>query len=103
MPLQLIPTLEDLNIEQVERHLEGVRTRRLSVAITYQQNKNLKLAKENSKLQQRLSRQVDLLGKEILKLDALLLKCKARCQLITLLKNEGDFVGHMMELENEAS
>src|SRR4249920_2676518 len=99
MPLQLVPTIEDLNIEQLESHLEGVRTRRLLVALAYQQTKNTKLNKESNRLNARLERNVDLLGKELTKLDAALLKCTARLQLITLLKNETSFVSSMMDLE----
>jgi hypothetical protein len=99
MPLQLVPTLGELNIEQLEAHLEGVRVRRLSVAIAYQAARSLKLSVESNRLHKRLDRAIDLLGKDIVKLDMLLTKCQARVQMITLMQNEGSFISSMIDME----
>lgn len=101
MPLVLIPTLDDLNIKQIEAHLEQVRTRRLTLVIQYQQARNIKLSAEYNKNSVRLAKQIELLGKDLVRLDEIYDRCKQRLSQVIVLKNETDFVGAMMEEENE--
>ena len=101
MALVLIPTLNDLNIKQIEANLEQIRNRRLTLVVQYQQAMNIKLASEFKKNNIRLAKQIELLGKDLIRLDDLYNKCKTRLTVITVLKNEADFVGDLMEEELE--
>lgn len=92
MGLVLIPTIDELDIPALEKHLEQVRNKRIITAIQYQQTRNLKLSSEANKLEGQLKKQVDLLGKDLLKLDAQLEKCKERLAKVNMLKNELGFV-----------
>ncbi|MCI0557507.1 MAG: hypothetical protein MN733_03350 [Nitrososphaera sp.] len=86
-----------MDIKQIEKHLENVRNRRLTLVIQYQQSKNIKLSAELHKNQSRLDRQIELLSKDIARIDTLYDKCQDRIKLITALKNENSFVTSMME------
>ena len=92
MPLTLVPTIDDLNIEELEKHLEIMRNKRVITAVQYQQSRNIKLNAEANKLEAQLQKQVDLLGKDLLRLDASYDKCKERLAKINMLKNELGFV-----------
>jgi hypothetical protein len=78
-----------------------VRSRRLTLVFQYQKARSLRLNVEYKKTNFRLTKQVELLGKELVKLDDLYNRCKARLSQITVLKNEADFVGALMEEDDE--
>lgn len=96
-----MPTLDDLDVRQIEAHLEQIRIRRLTLVIQYQQARHSKLSHEYHKTNLRLAKQIELLGKDIVRLDEIYYKCEARLKQVIVLKNETDFVGAMMDEEGE--
>jgi hypothetical protein len=101
--LTLIPTLDDLDLPEKERKLEQIRVRRLTLVIQYQKAKSLALSAEYGKVNLRLSRQVEMLEKDIIRLDQLISKCEDRMRQITVLSNEKSFVSDMMQDIREVS
>lgn len=91
MPLELIPTLENLNLSEVEEHLKGVRVRRLLAQIEYKKARNVKLGKELHKIELKLEREVKKLGKLLETLIVLEEKVKNQLSVVTLTVQEQSF------------
>lgn len=99
MPLELLPTIDDLQIPQIEEHLKGVRTRRLLMQIEYKKIKNIKLAKELNKIEARLEREVNHFQKELVKLMEYEEKCKNRMSVVQILVAERGFTRSVIDDE----
>jgi len=98
MPLVLAPSFDDHTREQIETHIAEVQARRMSAAVEYHTGKDAKLAHESSKIQQRIARQYDMLGKELEQLDKVMEKVENRLAGLTHLKNELGMVEEMREM-----
>jgi hypothetical protein len=90
MPLVLAPSFDDKTREEVEAHLDQVRTRRLAGAMEYMQSKMLKLEKENGSLTNKLARNYDQLGKALLRIDNDILKVEEYLNNCQMLRTELD-------------
>jgi septation ring formation regulator EzrA len=90
MPLVLAPSFDDHTREEVEAHLEMVRTRRLAGALEYQQSKMLRLEKDNNNVTNKLIRNYEQLGKALNRLDRELEKIEAYLQQCQMLRSEAD-------------
>lgn len=78
MPLVLQPRFSDMSRDEIERHLEGVRARRLSAIVEYHAGVNAKLRGVAAKWQARITREYEMLAIDIGKLDKLDEKVVAR-------------------------
>jgi hypothetical protein len=86
----LAPSFDDKTREEVEAHLDQVRTRRLAGAMEYMQSKMLKLEKENGSLTNKLARNYDQLGKALLRIDNDILKVEEYLNNCQMLRTELD-------------
>lgn len=86
--LKLQPTFSDLSRQEIEAHLMLVRSRRLQASIEYHQAANMKLQRESDMIQRRITQQYEMLGKELLKLEALEGKVELRLNKLTMLLQE---------------
>ena len=98
MPLVLSPSFDDHTREQIETHIAEVQARRMSAAVEYHTGKDAKLAHESSKIQQRIARQYEMLGKELEQMDRTIQKVEDRLAGLTHLKNELGMVSDMREM-----
>lgn len=97
MPLELLPTLDNLNTQEIEAHLIGVRNRRLLMQIEYQRARGVKLSKDLNKIEARLEREINMFQKELTKLIEIEEKCKNRLSIVQILMTERSFTEDMME------
>ena len=97
MPLELVPTLDELNTEALEKRLEAARVQRLMMRIQYTQARNIKLAALGIKTRARLTHQVDMFGREIAQLDAVIEKCAKRLEQIQIIRNELTYIADAEE------
>lgn len=98
MPLILAPSFDDHTREQVEEHLEVVRMRRIAAAVEYATSRMTKLENEEGSLGSRLSRNYDLLGRALERLDRDLDAVETYLQKCEILKSEMDLVHDRIEL-----
>ena len=99
MPLELIPTYDDMSMKQTKEFVEGVRIRRMAAVVAYQQAENLKLSAEKNKITTRLDGQLTMLAKELERLNRVLETVDKRIARIDVLKNELTFVDEMIDAE----
>lgn len=98
MPLVLAPSFDDHTREQIELHIAAVQARRMSAAVTYHTGKDAKLAHESDKIQAKIARQYEMLGKELEQMDKVIEKVENRLAGLTHLQNELGMVQEMREL-----
>lgn len=106
MPLILSPSFDDHTREQIETHIAEVQARRMSAAVQYHTGKDAKLAHESDKIQNRIARQYDMLGKELEQMDRIIEKVENRLAGLTHLTNELGMVSdlretHVLDTEEE--
>ena len=89
--LVLQPTVAEMSTEELERHIEYVRARRIVVAMEYIEGQKLKLEHEIDKARRKLQGHYEMLEKELDRLDRAIGVCEARVQAIELLRQEIDF------------
>lgn len=99
MPLELISSLDQLSIPQLEDHLKKVRAERLILRIKYKKAKNVKLGKLRNVTEARFAKAVDLFGKDLDKLDEVLEKARLRLEQVTTLRNELGYISQAIEEE----
>jgi hypothetical protein len=92
MPLELVPELGELSIDQLESKLEAVRVQRLLLRIQYQQAANIRLAALGRRTRDRLKHQLEMFVKEFQSLENALNKCDRRMEQITIVKNEVSYI-----------
>jgi len=97
MALILRPCFDDLTRQEIEQHIEQVRSRRMVAAMEYQAGKTLALSQESEKVQRRIKQQYELLGKEILQLDKLDERIDKRMTTIETLRQEFNLIEEMQE------
>ena len=96
MPLVLQPALPEQTRAEVEAHLEHVRAKRMSAAVTYYEGKNAKYQHESDKIKRQMSSQYDMLGKELAGLDKAIEKVEQRLVKIGALDTSLGLVSDMM-------
>lgn len=70
MPLVLAPSYDDHTRAQIEEHLASVRARRMVAAMEFHAGRTAKLTHESDKLQAKVAKQYERLGKALDKLEA---------------------------------
>lgn len=98
MPLVLAPSYDDHTREQIENHLSAVRARRMVAAIEHHKGVTEKLTHESDKIQARIAREYEMLGKELGKLEAAELKVEERLVKLEALRQEYGLTVDMIEL-----
>jgi hypothetical protein len=92
-----MPTLDNLSRDEVEAYIETVRAKRMVATLEFFQTKNRKVELKQSKIGQRIQGKLDMLEKEIDKLEAAENKVSARLAEIEQLKHEFDTTGEEYE------
>lgn len=103
MPLVLAPSYDDHTREQIENHLEAVRARRMVAAIEYHQGEQMKLTHESDKIQNKIAKQYEMLGKEIARLESAEQKVLDRLTTLETLRQELGLITDLVELHPVAS
>lgn len=91
-------TLEEMTIEELEQHLEGVRARRIVAAMEYVAGEAIKLEVEKDKAHRKLKEHYVMLAKELDRCERAIYKCEERVVAIQVLKDE---IGVMEDYETE--
>jgi uncharacterized membrane protein YdfJ with MMPL/SSD domain len=100
MPLILAPSYDDHTREQIENHLSAVRARRMVAAIEHHKGITEKLTYESDKIQARIAKQYEMLGKELGRLEELENKVQERLVTIEALRQELGLTVDMIEIHN---
>jgi hypothetical protein len=95
--LVLMPTLDNLSRDEVEAYIETVRAKRMVATLEFFQTKNRKVELKQSKIGQRIQGKLDMLEKEIDRLEAAENKVSTRLAEIEQLKHEFDATGEEYE------
>jgi hypothetical protein len=82
------PTIEEMTTEELERRIEGIRARRMSVAMEYMHGQNLKLEAEADKARRKLKGHYEMLAKELDRCDRAIDACEQRVAAIEMLRQE---------------
>jgi hypothetical protein len=90
MGLVLKPTLSDLNRQQVEDYIETIRAKRMVATLEFYQAANAKVDSKRLRVNDRLRKQVEMLGKDIAAMEKLEAKLDERLALIEQLKHEDE-------------
>jgi len=98
MPLILAPSYDDHTREEIEAHLEQVRTRRIAAALAYQHGKMVRLEGQQESLDMRLGKHYASLGRYIDQLDKAMDKVERQLAVCQTLHNESGFVADRIEL-----
>lgn len=96
--LVLQPTLEEMTIEELEAHIEGVRARRIVCAMEYVVGEALKLEAEKDKATRKLKEHYAMLAKELDRCERAIYRCEERVVAIQVLKDE---IGVMEDYPDE--
>lgn len=91
--LVLRPTLGDFSREEIEKFLEVVRAKRMAATVEYFATKNRKIELKQGAVGQRIEKQVEMLGKEIARLEEYEEKVAVRLNAIQELMNEHEQLG----------
>jgi hypothetical protein len=92
-----MPTLDNLSRDEVEAYIETVRAKRMVATLEFFQTKNRKVELKQSKIGQRIQGKLDMLEREIDKLEAAENKVSTRLAEIEQLKHEFDATGEDYE------
>jgi hypothetical protein len=98
MTLVLAPSYDDHTREQVEAHLDVVRSNRMVAAIEYHAGRKAKLEHESDKIRLRIEKQYAMLGKEIDGLEKAEEKVLKRLETLEALKQEVGLITDMVEI-----
>jgi hypothetical protein len=96
--LVLTPSFDENTREQIELHIAEVQVRRLAAAMVFHSGQNAKLHFESDKIQSRIARQYEMLGKELAALEKAELKVQDRLANLQHLSNELGLVVDLLEL-----
>ena len=89
--LVLQPTVAEMTTEELERHIEYVRARRIVVAMEYIEGQKLKIEHEVDKAKRKLKAHYEMLEKELERLDRAIFTCETRVRAIEQLRQEIEF------------
>lgn len=95
MPLTLAPSFDEHTRDQIEAHVDAVRARRMVAVVEYHNGVNAKLHHESLKLQHKIAKQYEMLGKEIDRLEAAEEKVLARLETLEALRQQTELIGDM--------
>ncbi|SRR5258705_13104619 len=96
--LVLQPTLEEMTVEELEAHIEGVRARRIVCAMEFVAGESLKLENERDKARRKLQEHYLMLAKELDRCERAIYRCEERVVSIQQLKDE---IGVIDDYETE--
>lgn len=99
MSLVLAASYDDHTREEIEAHLVQVRARRMVAAIEYANGVNEKLTHESDKIQRRMAKEYEMLGKELVNLEKIEDKVQERLIKLDTLRQELGLVTEMRELQ----
>lgn len=88
MALVLQRTLADYTTEELERHIEAVRARRIVAVMEYVAGQKLKLDAEHDKVHRKLKAHYEMLGKELERCDRVIYALDQRVAAIEMLRQE---------------
>lgn len=88
MALVLQPTLADYTTEELERHIEAVRARRIVAVMEYVAGQQLKLDTEKDKAHRKLKGHYEMLAKELERCDRAIYALDERVAAIEMLRQE---------------
>lgn len=88
MALVLQRTLADYTTEELERHIETVRARRIVAVMEYVAGQELKLEAERDKVHRKLKAHYEMLGKELERCDRVIYALDQRVAAIEMLRQE---------------
>jgi hypothetical protein len=88
MALVLQPELANMTTEELERHIEVVRARRIVAALEYVAGQELKLETERDKVHRKLKQHYEMLNKELERADRVIFALEQRVAAIELLRQE---------------
>jgi hypothetical protein len=88
MALVLQRTLADYTTEELERHIETVRARRIVAVMEYVAGQQLKLETEKDKAHRKLKAHYEMLGKELERCDRVIFALENRVAAIEMLRQE---------------
>lgn len=91
-----VPSIREMDREELEAILDGIRLRRMSAATEWVRGKNAKYGREISKLEDRIRRQYDMLEKELANLDKAIEKCEKRVVEIETLKQSQGLISDQL-------
>jgi len=80
-----------MTTEELERHIEYVRARRIVVAMEYIEGQKLKIEHEVDKAKRKLKAHYEMLEKELERLDRAIFTCETRVRAIEQLRQEIEF------------
>lgn len=98
MPLILAASYDDRTREEIENHLSSVRARRMVASIEYHKGVTEKLSHESDKIQARIARQYEMLGKDIANLEKYEQKMLDRLTTIEALRQELGLTTDLIEI-----
>lgn len=101
MPLVLADSFDDKTRDQIEAHLEAVRSRRMVAALEYHAGIKAKLEHESDKVRQKIARQYEMLGKELIRLESAEQKVFDRLEHLEALKQELGLITDMGNMPDE--
>lgn len=88
MALVLQPTLAEYTTEELERHIEAVRAKRIVGVMEYVAGQQLKLDTERDKAHRKLKAHYDMLAKELERCDRAIYALDQRVAAIEMLRQE---------------
>lgn len=91
MPLELRKHIGNATREELEAFLTIVQAKRTQAAVEYHETKTAKLETTNQRLKDRIERQCDMLGKNILALDRMMETVQLRMDNIEQMRQEAGF------------
>jgi len=100
MSLSLPPSYDAHTREQIEQHVAAVQARRMVAAIEHHAGTQAKLVHESDKIQLRIAKQYDMLGKELERLEVAESKVLARLETLEILKQEVGLITDMIEIHS---
>lgn len=103
MPLILKPTIAEFSREELEAHIEGIRTRRMAIAFDYQIGMQMKWEESRKKNERKYAEGIARLGKELVALDRALEKVEKRMDELTTLKQEDSLLSELIDSEKVTS
>lgn len=96
MPLVLASSFDEHTREQIEAHVSAVQARRMIAAIEHYQGVQRKLTQESNKVQLKMSRNYEMLGKELERLEKAENAVLARLETLEALRQQVELIDDMM-------
>lgn len=91
-----VPRLERLTRTEIENRLTIVRAKRLTATVVYHEGRNTKLKHEAAVLDRRIDQQLDLLERELDRLDQLASKIEKRADQIEVMRHNATLANDMI-------